>query len=268
MGANGVPMASGPKAASGSGASAGAGGGGGGGSGGGDGGGGGGLGGAAPNAKPKESGGKPDGAVASADGTAKGGAGGGVNASTDAVQGGMFKLQKEGPLEIPTMVTSTNNGQTIVAFTAKMDIDADGAGSAWKSDRTGQQGTALQYRDGTSLNPTTLPYIVVPLDFGNTHPNVKLGDYVEVTYSPANGKPQTYYAIVGDKGPAGVLGEGSIRLARALGINPDPNTGGTKRKEVTYRILAGSADAETARDAAAIQTQAKRKFGAAFPPVQ
>lgn len=231
-----------------------------------------------PDAKPKESAGKPAGVDTSAAAP-----GSGPPAGTDApgeitpsqpvigapqlgtttVNGGMFKSSPDGPADVPTMVYVTANGSRAIKFKAKFAIDADGAGDAWKGDRTGQPQTALQYKDGTSLNPRTLPFIVVPTDFQKTHPTVKLGDYAAVTYGA-----KTLYAIVGDKGPAGVLGEGSMALAAGLGINPDPNRGGITRKDVEYVILPGSRDAEPPRDAAAIQTQGKKVFDAAGAPVR
>ena len=41
----------------------------------------------------------------------------------------------------------------------------------------------------------------------------------------ANGK--VAYAIAADEGPENKLGEGSIALAKALGVNPSARTGGT-----------------------------------------
>jgi hypothetical protein len=77
------------------------------------------------------------------------------------------------------------------------------------------------------------------------------------------------YAIIGDHGPAGVLGEGSISLAAGLGISSDPNTGGTNRKEVRYLIAPGSKDPDgPPRDAASIQSRGALIFDAAGAPVR
>lgn len=46
-------------------------------------------------------------------------------------------------------------------------------------------------------------------------------------------------AIVGDFGPATHLGEGSIALAKALGIPSDPKTGGTDEARFEYRFWPG-----------------------------
>ena len=122
----------------------------------------------------------------------------------------------------------------------------------------------MLYKNGDSLNPRELPFIVVPPDFRTTYKGVELGDYAAVTY-----RQKTVYAIIGDHGPAGVLGEGSISLAAGLGIDSDPNKGGTNRKEVRYLIAPGSKDRDDPpRDAAAIQTRGMAIFNGAGAPVR
>ncbi|UPT75294.1 MAG: glycoside hydrolase family 75 protein [Elusimicrobiota bacterium] len=182
---------------------------------------------------------------------------------TTTVNGGMFKLKPNGPAIIPTVVNVTPTGHSVVGFRAKLAIDADGDSEAYRSDKTGQSQTALLYKNGRSLDPTRIPFIVVPTDFGNTHPNVKLGDYATVSYGP-----KTIYAIVGDRGPAGVLGEASIAVARSLGINADPNRGGSNRPDFEYRIVAGSKDPQPAESAAQIQARGRAVFETAGAPVR
>jgi hypothetical protein len=172
----------------------------------------------------------------------------------------MFALKPGGPKVVPTFVVNTGAAK-VVSFTAKMAIDADGAGGWAAHDPTGQNQTSLRYPGGASLNPGQIPFIVVPLDFGRSHPDVKLGDYAAVSYG---GK--TVYAIVGDKGPAGVVGEGSIALAKALGINSDPRKGGAD-SGVTYVIIPGSRDAAPPKEAGAIQTAGEALFRKAKVPV-
>lgn len=302
MGANGVSM---PKtealketaALSGSSGGGGGGGGGGGvdggGGGGGGGGGSGGMGGAVPGGKPKESAGKPAGVdagagAAGAAGAAAGGSkpdgspAGGINAggvaevttpnsqigapqvgSTTTIAGAVFRSHPEGEKDVPTTIYVTPQTR-LIGFTAKLAIDADGAGGAWRGDKTGQPRTSLLYKNGDSLNPSVVPFIVVPPDFRTTYKGVELGDYAAVSY-----RSKTVYAIIGDHGPAGVLGEGSISLAAGLGINTDPNTGGTNRREVRYLIAPGSKDRDgPPRDAAAIQARGAQVFDAAGAPVR
>lgn len=244
------------------------------------------MGGGAPNAKPKESAGKPAGADAgpgpagSTGGAgATGAKGGSINGSTDeeapalsstlgepklgtgTISGGaMFSLNRNAPPSVRTGVQIAPDGATpVVRFIAKMSIDADGAGEAYRRDRTGLPQTALKV-GGSSLNPTKTPYVVIPGDFSGpngVHKDVLLGDYAAVTYGP-----RTVYAIVGDVGPRGLIGEGSILLARGLKIPDDPNTGGVGGN-VQYLILPGSKDKEPPTDAARIQIEGKRRFDAA-----
>lgn len=67
-----------------------------------------------------------------------------------------------------------------------------------------------------------VPFIVLPSNFPV---KVELGAKCYVTY---NGKRTG--AIYADIGPRFQLGEGSIALAKVLGINPDPKRGGTEDK--------------------------------------
>jgi hypothetical protein len=183
----------------------------------------------------------------------------------NAQPGGDFALTPKGPPTVSTLVVKTKTG-TAVTFTSKMAIDADGEGGLWKMDKTdklhGNDGskTAAKYANGRSLDPRNIPYIVIPGDFGKTHPGVHLGDCAAVTY-----KLRTSYAIVGDVGPNGVLGEGSPSLARSLTINPDPNKGGVSTPSVTYVILPGTKGADLPRSNIDTQAQCKKLFDQAAP---
>jgi hypothetical protein len=46
-------------------------------------------------------------------------------------------------------------------------------------------------------------------------------------------------AICGEIGPEDKLGEASCELARRVGLNPNPNYGGTEDKVITYIIYVG-----------------------------
>lgn len=75
-----------------------------------------------------------------------------------------------------------------------------------------------------------VPFIVLPSNFPV---KVKLGTRCRVTDVQKGVSSEAIYA---DVGPRFQLGEGSIALAKALGINPDPMKGGTERK-LKYEIL-------------------------------
>lgn len=160
-----------------------------------------------------------------------------------------FSSDRGRPPVLPTARVTRDGERGPVVFEADMDIDADGAGGWHRADRTGQSQTSLRYPNGESLNPGTLPFMVVPTDFNRAHPDVRLGDYGVISY-----RGKSVYAIVGDRGPAGVLGEASISAAVSLGINPDPNRGGVD-SGVRYAIFPGTADRTPPRDARSIQVR-------------
>src|SRR5215471_18124773 len=156
-------------------------------------------------------------------------------------------------------------GGSAVFFVAGMTIDADGSPRAYHPDNTGLDDlenargdggwAGIVLRDGepvvqgpsdpapgyyvsqTSLEDWTkrasdpsryvdsekIPFIVLPGDVARMA-GARVGDFAMVR-NLRNGR--SCPAIFADMGPG--LGEGSIALARALGINPDARRGGTYR---------------------------------------
>jgi hypothetical protein len=172
--------------------------------------------------------------------------------SADSVLSQRMYAKKAGAEEnVPVKEIATPSGGKAVMFTSKMAIDADGSGGLSKTDKTGTDKTSLHYSNGESLNPGTIPFIVVPTDFRQSFPLIDLGDYAAVSYSG-----RTAYAIIGDHGPRGVVGEGSVALARSLGIPSDANRGGADGG-VQYLIFPQSRDSEPSRSAASIQTRGR-----------
>jgi hypothetical protein len=186
-----------------------------------------------------------------------------------------------------------------ILFTAGMTIDADGAPNAyaphnrgldytanardaqgWVALVTDQNGQPVIQKSGryrgyyvstTSLeqrnvrdqrNPkryidaTKVPYIALPQDFATTF-DIQLGD-LAVVVNQANGRYA--YAIYADVGPKGKIGEGSVALAKALGMPANPRHDSVANG-VTYLIFPGSAlhpdDRVTARN---IQRSAARLY--------
>jgi hypothetical protein len=86
---------------------------------------------------------------------------------------------------------------------------------------------------GTYVDARKIPYIVLPPEFMNQF-GVALGDLAMVT-NQRNGK--TSFAIFADVGPRGKIGEGSVALAHALGINDDPRHGGTGNSSIAYLVF-------------------------------
>jgi hypothetical protein len=127
-------------------------------------------------------------------------------------------------------------------FKADMDIDCDGGSTdTCKADRTYQPETSCQ-SSGKPLDASYLPYIVLPKDSNGLALNnlgLRCGSIAAVIY---NGK--IVYGVLGDRGPAGVIGEASYAMAQKLGIYADPNTGGAPYG-VTYIVFTGNSGVST-----------------------
>jgi hypothetical protein len=85
------------------------------------------------------------------------------------------------------------------------------------------------------VNSDSIPYIVLPNN-KTLLAEIKMGDIAKVT-NLRNGR--SAYAICADTGSKDKIGEGSIFLARQLGINASPKTGGI-RDSISYLVFAGS----------------------------
>jgi hypothetical protein len=185
-------------------------------------------------------------------------------------QTGIFPLKER---DLPVIVFDG-----AVLFTAGMTIDADGAPNAygphnhgldytasakgahgWVSvvtDRSGRpvvqkigpyrgyyisttslrQGHAHNLTDPRQyVDATRIPYIALPPDFAAQF-GIRLGDLARVT-NHANGS--SAYAVFADVGPRGRIGEGSIALARKLGIPSNPRRD-SAAEGVTYLVFPGS----------------------------
>lgn len=114
-----------------------------------------------------------------------------------------------------------------------MAVDADGSPRARQIDPDGQVNTSMRYADNRSVNAEVVPYMVLP---GGAYQRfgVKLGDMALVR-NTANGKMAV--AVFADVGPRNKTGEGSMELARELGLNPSPTRGGTSNPSIEYLVL-------------------------------
>ena len=125
-------------------------------------------------------------------------------------------------------------------WTADMDIDCDGQRTAQCNENTDccfLNETSFQQSDGQPLNAAKLPYVVIPLPssrWNYQQAGLQGGDVVAVIY---NGHVE--YAVFGDEGPSGIIGEASYATAKSLGINPDPRNGGVD-SGVTYIVFKNS----------------------------
>ena len=170
----------------------------------------------------------------------------------------------------------THNPSGAILYRAKMSIDADGCPRAYGPSNSGLDWTANagypgnwwgivtdgngdpiiqgagdpypgMYVSSTSLvqsgypdtNPLryvdseNIPYIALPSALQSLA-NIAKGDLAYVR-NTTNGN--TSYAYFADSGPAGKLGEGSMFLASALGINSSPKTGGTSQPIIDYVVF-------------------------------
>ncbi|MFJ8632041.1 glycoside hydrolase family 75 protein [Streptomyces sp. NPDC093568] len=153
----------------------------------------------------------------------------------DAVSQGRYRSDSGTPATIPVC-----GAQDVVFWKADMDIDCDGQATDHCNSRTDphfSDATAFQQSDGRQLSAERLPYIVVPTPSAiwdyRAH-GVRGGSVAAVVYGD-----QVRYAVVGDVGPRDIIGEASYAAAKALGIPPDPRTGGTA-SGVTYIVFKNS----------------------------
>lgn len=120
------------------------------------------------------------------------------------------------------------------------------------------------------VNSETIPYFVLPPEVVRL--GVKVGDYGFVL-NTTNGK--SAYAVFADGGPRRQLGEGSLALARALGLHAkNAKSGGSETKNIVYVALTGyqgdqprtlafrGGETNTAAMVAIIDREGKRRFEA------
>ena len=88
------------------------------------------------------------------------------------------------------------------------------------------------------IDSEQVSFIVVPGPLAREARGIVLGCRAEITHL-VTGK--TISAIVADLGPASHLGEMSIAAAKALGLNPDPKTGGSSDQGFKYTFWPGVA---------------------------
>jgi hypothetical protein len=162
-----------------------------------------------------------------------------------------------------------------VLFRAGMEVDVDGAPNAYGPDNSGLDFTA-NAKDGskfvgvvtdaegkpviqesgafkgfyvsttslhaahanerdpaTYVDATKISYIVLPPEMAKQF-GIVLGDLAVVT-NQESGKSS--FAIYADVGPHGKIGEGSVALAEAIGLNANPRHGGTGKPIISYLVF-------------------------------
>jgi hypothetical protein len=87
---------------------------------------------------------------------------------------------------------------------------------------------------GNNIDASKVPYYVIPSNFNLSGHGLGGGQIAAILY---NGK--LTFAVLIDTGPTNIIGEASYATAKILGIDPDPETGGTDGP-VTYIVFTGS----------------------------
>ncbi|MFF1380254.1 glycoside hydrolase family 75 protein [Streptomyces sp. NPDC058308] len=170
---------------------------------------------------------------------------------------GKYRTDGDARADVPVCGT-----RDTVFWKADMDIDCDGQRTKACNRRTDPlflHATTYQQSDGRHLNAERLPYVVVPgpsRRWNHAAHGITGGTVAAVVH-----RDQVLYAVVGDTGPADLIGEASYAAARALGISPDPRTGGAA-SDVTYIFFKGhkAAPIESHRAAVARGDALARQF--------
>jgi hypothetical protein len=143
--------------------------------------------------------------------------------SCQQISSGKYRSDSETAANIPVC---GKNGA--VWYKADLDVDCDGQRTAKCSESTDpwfQPDTAFHDSKGKPLVADKLPYVVVPSASGTWDYRkfgIQGGGVVAVI---ANNRVE--YAIVGDTGPTAIIGEASYATAVNLGIDPNPESGGS-----------------------------------------
>jgi hypothetical protein len=145
------------------------------------------------------------------------------------ISDGKYKPDEDGSPSVPVCDT-----ESAVFWKADLDVDCDGQETEQcnkETDPAYQDDTAFHTSDGKPLDAAKTPYVVVPgkSDIWNySDSGIEGGGIVAVIKDD-----KVLYAGVGDVGPEEAIGEASYAAADALGIDPDPATGGAD-SGVTY----------------------------------
>jgi hypothetical protein len=140
--------------------------------------------------------------------------------------GKQFKTDEE---RQPSVAISGLNGA--IFFEADLDIDCDGEPDGVCNDTTDPWFyPALSAGEGIHASET--PFFVIPLTYDNNE--IGLGSVGAVIYN----NQLAYGVFLDECGVENVIGEASYAMAEKLGINPDPQNGGTD-DPVTYIVFTG-----------------------------
>lgn len=126
-----------------------------------------------------------------------------------------------------------------VYWKADLDVNCNGKSSAvcnLNTDPGYQPETSGTDSKGGFLDPATLPFVVIPKPssrFDYRQHGITVGNVVAVIF-----KGRVEYGVFAEEGSATLIGEASYAMAKALGIDPDPATGGVG-SGVSYVVFTG-----------------------------
>jgi len=117
---------------------------------------------------------------------------------------------------------------TAFVWTSDMDVDCDGVRTSKCNENTDdayQNQTSFETSKGRPFQADSTHFFVIPLPssrFSYQSAKIKPGTTAAVIF-----KNKLVYAVFADEGPSNIIGEASYATNRDLGVNPDPNNGGT-----------------------------------------
>jgi hypothetical protein len=129
---------------------------------------------------------------------------------------------------------------TAYHWTSDMDIDCDGLSTTHCNSSTDpwyQAQTSFETSTGRYFTSDVTHYFVIPLPssrFSYSGAGIRPGNVGAVIYNN-----KLVYAVFADEGPSNIIGEASYATAQALGIDPNPATGGTDGP-VTFIVFTGT----------------------------
>lgn len=140
------------------------------------------------------------------------------------------------PIELPTIDYTKTwlHPDGHLWFTTKAHIDSDGSDNRHR-DPCWQAETSLK-RQGQSIDAECVPYIALPPAIIQAVPGIVLGCRVRLRNITTK---ESCDAVVADVGPRRKLGEISCEAARRIGLDGNPNHGGTDARIISYEIWPG-----------------------------
>lgn len=157
-----------------------------------------------------------------------------AQSSCDPVSNGSYATDEGGP----ETVSICKSGSAYV-WTSDMDIDCDGITTERCNSATDPayfDQTSFQTSTGDFFTADQTHFYVIPLPsdrFDYQAEGIAPGSVAAVIY-----QGKVVYAVFADEGPDDIIGEASYATASALGIDPDPATGGTEGP-VTFIVFPG-----------------------------